>query len=103
MVWVLGVAMRLTPQPGQIAAQLVVHAFDDVGLRFGLDELFFGEDGVVAPVVVGAVLDVRAARNLRTQRSGCAGVTIAQDPSEYAAGSAINSPPEPNCCFFEPT
>ena len=95
--------MRLSPQPGQIASQLVVHALDDVGLRLALDVLLAREDGVVAPVVVGSVLDMRAARNLRAQRSGCSGVTIAQDPSEYVAGSAINSPPEPNCCFFEPT
>ena len=95
--------MRLSLEPGQIASQLVVHTFDDVGLRFALDVLLAGEDGVVAPVVVGSVLDMRAARNLRAQRLGCVGVTIAQDPSEYAAGSAINSPPEPNCCFLEPT
>ena len=92
--------MRLTAQSGQIATQLVVHALDDVGLRFALDVLRAGKDGVVALIVVGSVLDVRAARNLRAQRSG---VTIAQDPSEYAAGSAINSPPQPNCCFLEPT
>ncbi len=95
--------MRLSPQPGQIASQLVVHALDDVGLRLALDELLFGEDGVVAAVVVGAVLEVRAIRNLRAQRSGCSGVTIAQDPCEYASGSAINSPPEPNGAFFSPT
>ena len=95
--------MRLTAHSGQIATQLVVHALDDVGLRFALDVLRAGKDGVVTLVVVGSVLDVWAARNWRAQRSGCSGVTIAQDPSEYAAGSAINSPPQPNCCFLEPT
>lgn len=95
--------MGLASQAGQIASQLIVHAFDNVGLRFALDVLLGREDGFVALVVVSSVLQMRAARNLRAQRLGCAGVTIAQDPSEYAAGSAINSPPQPNCCFFEPT
>jgi len=116
-------ALLPDPAPGGPAlmppwGRLVVETGPDVGKVFelrearitigrdvpdaALDVLLAGEDGVVALVVVGSVLDVRAARNLRAQRLGCAGVTIAQDPCEYATGSAINSPPQPNCCFFEP-
>ena len=95
--------MRLATQPGQIAAQFVVHALDDVRVRLALGEPLGREDVSVAAPVVGEVADVRLARNLRAQRSGCSGVTIAQRPAENSAGSAINSPPQPNWSFFEPT
>ena len=94
--YALGVAVRLAPQARQTAAQLVVHAFDDVRVRLALGELPGGEDVGVAAPVVGEVPDARALRNLRAQRSGCSGVTIAQRPSENSVGSAINSPPQPS-------
>ena len=94
--------MRFPAQSGQVTPQLVVHALDGVRVGLALDELLAREDSAVAAPVIGSILDVRAARNLRAQRSGCSGVTIAQRPAENLAGSAINSPPEPNGCFFEP-
>lgn len=92
--------MGFTPQTRQVAAQPIVHAFDDMGVRLALGMLGLGEDGAVALPMVGAVSDVLALRNLRTQRSDCSGVTITQRPSENLAGSAINSPPESNAVFF---
>jgi len=90
----------LSPESGQIVAQFVVHAFDVVGVRFASGVPLCRKDGAVALPVVGVVADVIAARNLRTQRLGCSGVTIAQRPAEYAAGSTINSPPQPDGIFF---
>jgi hypothetical protein len=97
-----GITMRLAPESGQVAAQTVVHAFDDVRVRLAPDVLRVGEDGAVGGVLVGGVSDCSAVRNLRTQCSGCWGVAIAQDPAENSLGKGINSPPEPNSAFFSP-
>ena len=92
--------MRFALEPSQVAAQLVVHALDLAGVGLAFDVLAGREDRAVALPVVGAEGDFSAARKLRTQRSGCPGVTIAQRPAENLSGSAINSPPQPNCSFF---
>lgn len=97
--------MGFAPQPGQVAAQPVVHAFDGVRvrMRFAFEVPLVVEDEAVAREVVSGVSDCSAARNLRTQRPGRWGVAIAQRPAEYSLGSAISSPPEPNSSFFSPT
>ena len=95
--------MRLSLQSGQVATQLVVHAFDGEGVGFARLALFLPEDAVVAVPEVAGVSEFRAARNLRAHDAGCSGVATAQCPPEYFSGSAINSPPEPNISFFSDT
>jgi hypothetical protein len=57
--------MYLAPQPCQVAAQPIVHAFDDVRVSFTLGALLFGSDTVMPMPMIGAVSDVLALRNLR--------------------------------------
>ena len=92
--------MRLSSQSCQIATNPIVHAFDGVGVRFALEVLGLGENFAVTLPVVGGVSELSADRKRLAQRSGCSGVAITQRPAENLAGSAINSPPEPNRLFF---
>lgn len=52
-----GVAVRFASQPGQVAAQPVVHTLDGVGVRLALEVALLVEDGAVAGELVAGVSD----------------------------------------------
>ena len=87
-------------EPGQIATDAVVQAFDREGVGLALEVAVLAEDFSVGVPEVGGESDVGGARKLRIQPLRCCGATIPQRPAKDAFGSTINSPPEPAIVFF---
>ena len=87
-------------EPGQIAADAVVQAFDGEGVGFALDVVVLAEDFSVGVPEISGEGDVGGVRKLRIQPLRSRGSTIPQRPAQDAFGSTINSPPEPASSFF---
>ena len=55
----LAVCMRLSPKPSQVPAQLIVQALNAMGMRLAHCVLLSLDDGLVRPMCICAVIDMR--------------------------------------------
>lgn len=98
----LAVCMRLSPQPSQVPAQLVVQALNVVRVRLANSMLSLRNDGSVGLVVIGAVLNVRRLRQLGLQHFGGCRAPVTEGEAHDLVTAPVYGPPQPDGLFFVP-